>query len=231
MLPTADCPASIVCRRVESVEVLAPRKGGRCLAVVDAHRSRSYQRVIGIAGRDGQGVPSRHGVDKMHGVATRKAAKQGAVPVVVYRSLTTREIEHCLHAVADSRYMGNRQRPPWSVLCIDAYLREGTTVAVSSGGQPHLESDAHRLVGVGSEAYTVLHIALPTIAHVGIIEGIARVVFFQHHHPQVRVHVVALVLPPKAQPCSGIAKLQDRRSDGNVPRGCDTAVQLSVDSL
>ena len=231
MLPTADCPASIVCRRVESVEVLAPRKGGRCLAVVDAHRSRSYQRVIGIAGRDGQGVPSRHGVDKMHGVATRKAAKQGAVPVVVYRSLTTREIEHCLHAVADSRYMGNRQRPPWSVLCIDAYLREGTTVAVSSGGQPHLESDAHRLVGVGSEAYAVLHIALPTIAHVGIIEGVACAVFFQHHHPQVRVHDVALVLPPEAQIVSGVAKLQYRRGDGNIPRRCNAAVQLSIDSL
>ena len=164
----------------------------------------------------------------MHGIATRKVAKQSAVPAVAYRGLATREIEHCLHAVADSRHLGHRQRPQWAILCIDAYLREGATIAVASRRQPDLKSNAYRLVCVGGEAYAVLRECRP---HVGRVESVARAVFLQHHNPQVRVHIVALVLPPKAQPCSGIAKLQDRRSDGDVPRRCDTAVQLSVDSL
>ena len=109
VLPAADCPACIVGCRVEAVEVFAPWERGHCLAVVHAHRSRACQSAVGVAGRDGQGVPSRHGIDQMHGVATYKVAKHGAVPAVAYRSLTSREIEHCLHAVAESSHFGNRQ--------------------------------------------------------------------------------------------------------------------------
>ena len=46
VLPAADCPACVVGRRVDAVKVLVPRECGHCLAVVNAHHCRAYQRVV-----------------------------------------------------------------------------------------------------------------------------------------------------------------------------------------
>ena len=91
MRPAVDSPADVIGRRIVAVEVLTPREGGDRRALVHTQLGAARQGAVGVAGGDGQGVPSRRGINHAQRVVGHKVAEHGTMPAVAYGAQPLRE--------------------------------------------------------------------------------------------------------------------------------------------